>query len=111
MSEKDWPNFSRKLISKVGKIIHSGKVNYVNGIYGLKFEKKFSQHIGNKYSIAICNGTAALEVAVKSLGLLKNSEIIVPARAFFLQQRCIVNCGYKPILCRCRYSHSKYIIK
>ena len=41
MSEKDWPNFSRKLISKVGKIIHSGKVNYVNGIYGLKFEKNF----------------------------------------------------------------------
>ena len=97
MQEKNWPNFSKNLIFKVSKVISSGRINYTNGSYGKEFEKKFSKHIGNKYSIAICNGTAALEVAIKSLGLPKNSEIIVPARSFFSSASCIVNTGYKPI--------------
>ena len=97
MQEKNWPNFSKNLISKVGKILGSGKINYTDGPYGIKFEKEFSKFVGNKYSIAICNGTAALEVAIKSLKLAKNSEIIVPARSFFSSASCIVNTGYIPV--------------
>ena len=97
MREKNWPNFSKNLISKVGRILGSGKINYTDGPYGIKFEKEFSKFVGNRYSIAVCNGTAALEVAIKSLKLPKNSEIIVPARSFFASASCIVNTGYIPV--------------
>ena len=97
MPQKDWPNFSSKLIYNVGKILNSGKINYTTGSHGKKFEKEFSNFIGNRYSIAICNGTVALEVAIKSLKLPKNSEILVPARSFFSSASCIVNTGHKPI--------------
>ena len=97
MREKNWPNFNKNLISKVSSIISSGKINYTDGSYGLKFEKEFSKFVGNKYSVAICNGTAALEVAIKSLRLPKNSEILVPARSFFSSASCIVNTGYVPV--------------
>jgi len=97
MREKNWPNFSKSLILKVSKIINSGKINYTEGPYGIKFEKEFSKFVGNRYSVAICNGTAALEVAIKSLKLPKNSEIIVSARSFFASAACIVNTGYIPI--------------
>ena len=97
MQEKDWPNFNKNLISKVSKILSSGQINYTNGPYGKKFENEFSKFVGNKYSTAICNGTAALEVAIKSLRLPKNSEIIVTARSFFASAACIVNTGHKPI--------------
>jgi len=97
MREKNWPNFSKNLISNVGRILGSGKINYTDGPYGIKFEKEFSKFVGNRYSIAICNGTAALEVAIKSLRLPKNSEIIVPARSFFASASCIVNTGYIPV--------------
>jgi dTDP-4-amino-4,6-dideoxygalactose transaminase len=97
MLKKNWPNFSKNLISKVGRVLSSGKINYTSGLYGIKFEKLFSEFIGNKYSIAICNGTAALEVAIKSLRLPKRSEIIVPARSFFSSASCIVNTGHKPV--------------
>ena len=96
-AKQNWPNFSKNLISKVNKIIRSGKINYTTGPYGKIFEKNFSKYIGNKYSVAICNGTAALEVAIKSLELPKNSEIIVPARSFFSSAACIVNAGFIPI--------------
>lgn len=97
MKDKNWPNFDSRLIKKVNKVIKSGKINYTSGPYGIEFEKKFSKFVGNRYSIAICNGTAALEVAIKSLKLEKNSEIIVPARSFFSSAACIVNTGHKPI--------------
>ena len=97
MREKNWPNFSKNLISNVGRILSSGKINYTDGPNGIKFEKEFSKFVGNRYSIAVCNGTAALEVAIKSLRLPKNSEIIVPARSFFASASCIVNTGYIPV--------------
>ena len=97
MQKKNWPNFSKNLISKVSKILSSGEINYSNGPYGKKFEKEFSKFVGNEYSVAICNGTAALEVAIKSLQLPKNSEIIVSARSFFSSAACIVNTGHIPI--------------
>ena len=65
MQKKEWPNYSKKLISKVIKVIKSGNINYTTGIYGKEFERKFSKFVGNKFSVAVCNGTAALEVAVK----------------------------------------------
>lgn len=95
--EKDWPNFSKNLISKISNILSLGKINYTTGPYGIKFEQEFSKFVGNKYSIAICNGTAALEVAIKSLKLPRNSEIIVTARSFFSSASCIVNTGYTPV--------------
>ena len=97
MHKKTWPNFSKNLISKVSKVIKSGKINYTTGPYGKKFEYEFSKYVGNKYSIVTSNGTAALEVALKSLNLPKNSEIIVPARSFFASASCIVNTGYTPV--------------
>ena len=97
MRRKDWPNFNKNLISKINQIIRSGKINYTTGSFEKIFEKNFSKFVGNKYSVAICNGTAALEVAIKSLKLPKNSEIIVPARSFFSSAACIVNTGYIPI--------------
>ena len=97
MEKKDWPNFSNHLISKVVKVIKSGKINYTFGIQGSEFEKKFSKFVGNKYSIALCNGTAALEVAIKSLNFPKKSRIMVPARSFFSSASCIVNTGHIPV--------------
>ena len=97
MQKKNWPNFSENIIFKVSKVIRSGKINYTTGSYGKIFESKFSKFIGNKYSLAVCNGTAALEVAIKSLKLPDNSEIIVTARSFFASASCIVNTGHTPV--------------
>tara|TARA_B100000029_G_scaffold215849_1_gene213657 strand:- start:1379 stop:2506 length:1128 start_codon:yes stop_codon:yes gene_type:complete len=48
------------------------------GKYIEKFEKKFSSFIKSKYSITASNGTAALHLALLSLGIKKNDEVIVP---------------------------------
>ena len=41
-------------------------------------KKIFLNFIGNKYSVAVSSGTAALEIAIKSLKLKKGDEVIIP---------------------------------
>ena len=47
-----------------------------------KFEKKFSQFIKIKYSLSVVNGTTALHLALLSLDIKKNDEVIVPTTTF-----------------------------
>ena len=96
MSNSSWPNYSFDEINKVNKIIKSGKVNYVYGKEGKKFENLFSKWIKRKYSVALTNGTVALELAIKSLKLPANSEIMVTARSFFASASVIVRAGFIP---------------
>ena len=48
------------------------------GPYVAQFEENFSKFIGSKYSISVSNGTAALEVALASLGI-ESGEVILPS--------------------------------
>ena len=45
----------------------------------LEFEKKFSEFLGIKHSFGVCNGTAALHIANKVLGIGKDDEVILPS--------------------------------
>lgn len=97
MPTKDYPYYPPELIKRVNKILKSGKVNYWTGNEGLSFEKEFSRYVGNKYSIAVSNGSVALEIALKALSLKKNDEIIVTPRSFIISASCVLNLGLKPV--------------
>ena len=49
------------------------------GPYVKQFEGAFAARVGRKHGIAVCNGSAALEVAVGALNLGKGDEVILPS--------------------------------
>jgi dTDP-4-amino-4,6-dideoxygalactose transaminase len=51
-----------------------------NGPMVQEFEAKVAQHLGVKHCVAMCNGTIALEIAIRALGL--EGEVIVPSYTF-----------------------------
>ena len=67
------------------------------GPYTEKFEKSFSKYIGSKYCISTNNGTDALILALKSLGLKRNDEVITVCNSFYASAGAIVACGAKPV--------------
>jgi len=91
------PFYSSKAIKKIGTVLRSGKVNYWTGMECKKFEKEFSDYLGNKYSVALSNGSVALEVALKVLNLNRGDEVIVTPRSFIISASCTLNLGLKPI--------------
>lgn len=93
----NYPYYHPQSIKKVNKALRSGKVNYWTGTETIKFEKEFSKYVGNKYSIAVSNGSVALEIALNSLKLKKNDKVIVTPRSFVISASCVLNLGLTPI--------------
>ena len=61
------------------------------------FEKKFSEYVGSKYSVAVSNGTAALHLSVLALGLKKGDKVITSPLTFVASANCIRYCGAEVI--------------
>jgi len=62
-----------------------------------QFEESFSNFIGVNNSIAVSNGTVALHVALLSLGIGKDDEVIVPTFTYIASVNSIAYTGAKPI--------------
>jgi len=90
------PN-KKKVFSKIKNLIKTSK--FVGGEEVLKFENNFSNFTGAKYCASVGNGTDALEIAVKSLDLKKNSEVIVPVNTWISTAEAVVVNGLKLVFC------------
>lgn len=79
------------------------KSNWISstGKFVKEFEKKFSQYLGGGYSIAVSNGTTAIELALVSLGITKNDEVILPNFTFAATINAVIHVGAKPVLVDC----------
>ena len=92
-----WPIFTNQEIKKVVSVIKSGNVNYWTGNEVKNFEKEFSNYIGNKFSIGVCNATLALEASLRALGIQSGDEVITTPRSYNSSASCILKVGAKPI--------------
>jgi len=92
-----WPQMSQKMIDSVSNILESGKLNQWNNPAVKEFEEKFAKYMGCNYAVAVFNGTVALELCVKTLGLKENDEVIVTPRTFLASATCCAWYGVKPV--------------
>src|ERR1017187_7375628 len=74
-----WPQFDENAIKAVEAVLRSGKVNYWTGKQGMEFEKRFAEWQGSRYAISVATGTAALHVALNSLGIGPGDAVILPS--------------------------------
>ena len=58
-----------------------------------KFERKFAKFVGGGYGVSVTNGTAAIELALASLGIGKGDEVILPNFTFGATINAVLNIG------------------
>lgn len=92
-----WPSFTPEEADAVREVILSNQVNYWTGQECRKFEQEFATWSGCDYAVALSNGTLALDVALKALGIGAGDEVIVTPRTFLASVSCIVNAGATPV--------------
>lgn len=92
-----WPSFTPEEADAVREVILSNKVNYWTGQECRKFEQEFAAWTGCDYAVALANGTLALDVALKALGIQPGDEVIVTPRTFLASVSCIINAGATPV--------------
>jgi dTDP-4-amino-4,6-dideoxygalactose transaminase len=92
-----WPNFTQEEADAVHRVVISNKVNYWTGTETREFEKEFAAWCETRYAVALSNGTLALDVALKALGIGPGDEVVVTPRTFIASISCVVNAGATPV--------------
>jgi dTDP-4-amino-4,6-dideoxygalactose transaminase len=85
------PNFDDEERAAVLEVLDSGML--AQGARVKAFEDAFAAYVGRKHGIAVCNGTAALHVALLAHGIGKGHEVIVPPLTFFASAATVILCG------------------
>lgn len=92
-----WPNFEDDEVLAAAAVLRSGKVNQWTGKEVETFQKEFAALCHVKHAIALANGTVALELALKAMGVGAGDEVIVTPRTFIASASCAVMQGAKPV--------------
>lgn len=92
-----WPSFTQAEADAVSKVLLSNKVNYWTGQECREFEKEFAAFAQTQYAVAVANGTVALDLALKALGIGTGDDVIVTSRTFLASASSIVTAGANPV--------------
>ena len=71
------------------------------GHFVSRFEELFSAKVGCKYGVAVCNGSAAIDLAIAALGIGKGDEVVMPAHTIISCPAAVVRAGAIPVLVDC----------
>jgi dTDP-3-amino-3,4,6-trideoxy-alpha-D-glucose transaminase len=89
------------LLGEVGSrqraVLESGL--YILGPEVSAFEAEFAAFAGVRHCIGVANGTDALTIALRALGVGRGDEVVVPALTFFATAEAVVNAGAVPVFC------------
>jgi dTDP-4-amino-4,6-dideoxygalactose transaminase len=92
-----WPSFTPEEVDAVGRVLRSNRVNYWTGNECREFERDFAAWAGTAHAVALANGTVALELALRALGIGSGDEVIVTPRSFLASASCTVAVGARPV--------------
>lgn len=92
-----WPSFTEKEANAVRDVLLSNKVNYWTGRECREFEREFAAFSDSEHAIAVANGTLALDLALKGLGIGPGDEVVVTPRTFLASASSIVTAGAIPV--------------
>ena len=92
-----WPSYTVEEADAVRDVLLSNAVNYWTGMECREFEKEFAAYHGVEHALALANGTLALELALRMLGVEAGDEVIVTPRSFFASAACVMQAGARPV--------------
>lgn len=93
----DAPSIGELEKEYVMRALESGFVSSVGPMVS-EFEERFAAYVGASYSVATVNGTAALHLALRLLGIGPGDEVIVPALTFIATANPVIYVGATPVV-------------
>lgn len=87
--------YKSQILEVLSEVIDSH--NYILADFVHKFEAEFASFVGARYCIAVANGTDAIEIALRSLGIKSGDTVLTVANAGMYATNAILNVGAKPL--------------
>lgn len=92
-----WPVYAEDEVQAVDSVLRSGLVNYWTGGEIRNFEEEYAAYVGVPHAVAVANGSVAIELALRALGIGAGDDVVVTSCSFIASASSIVLCGARPI--------------
>jgi dTDP-3-amino-3,4,6-trideoxy-alpha-D-glucose transaminase len=89
--------YHERLGRRLAEVVAGGR--YILGPEVSAFEREFAAYCGTKHCIGVANGTDAITIALRSLGVGPGDEVVVPSFTFYASVEAAVNAGATPVFC------------
>jgi dTDP-4-amino-4,6-dideoxygalactose transaminase len=86
-----------QIIAKVTEVIERGR--FILGPEVSAFESELAAYVGAKHAVGVANGTDALAIALRALGVKPGDDVVVPALTFYASAEAIAAIGATPVFC------------
>lgn len=84
---------------ELNEVVDSMKSGWITmGPKVARFEDEVGKYVGVKHAIAVNSGTAALDVALKAIGIRPGDEVVIPAMTYIATANAILYQGATPVL-------------
>ena len=89
--------YQDRIAKRLTEVARSGR--YILGPEVESFEREFAEFLGVRHVIGVGNGTDALTIALRALGVERGDEVVLPSFTFYATAEAAVNAGARPVFC------------
>jgi dTDP-3-amino-3,4,6-trideoxy-alpha-D-glucose transaminase len=86
-----------RLSEAIDRVARSGR--YILGPEVEAFEREFADYLGVRHCVGVANGTDALIIAMRALGIEPGDEVVMPSFTFYATAEAALVLGAKPVFC------------
>ena len=83
--------------AKIAEVVDRGA--FILGPEVTAFEQEFAAYLGASHAVGVANGTDAITLALRALGVGAGDDVVVPSFTFYASAEAIVNAGARPVFC------------
>ena len=86
-----------QLDAAIARVVEDG--TYILGPQVAAFEAEFAAYLGAQHAVGVANGTDAITIALRAMGVGPGDEVVVPSFTFFASAEAIPPTGARPVFC------------
>lgn len=86
-----------QILARIGEVIDGS--HYILGPNVEAFEREFADYCGAPYAVGVANGTEAITIALRAMGVGSGDEVVVPSFTFYASAEAIPPTGATPVFC------------
>jgi dTDP-4-amino-4,6-dideoxygalactose transaminase len=85
------------IMRRLHEVVADGR--FILGPEVAAFESELAEYLGVRHVVGVANGTDALTIALRSLGVEPGAEVVVPSFTFYATAEAIATAGAVPVFC------------
>jgi dTDP-4-amino-4,6-dideoxygalactose transaminase len=86
-----------RILERLSAVVADGR--FVLGPEVEAFERELAEYLGVRHVVGVANGTDAIAIALRALGVSAGDDVVVPSLTFYASAEAIVNAGARPVFC------------